>query len=617
MDNEIELKKAKIRERYKGNDSAEVDVIPAIPQPKLFDVNNQQRVAAYARVSTIDINQTTSYELQKNHYTDLIQKHEGWTFVGMYADEGISGTSLNHRDSFVKMIEDCKAGKIDLIVTKSVSRFARNTLDCLEYVRELKALKKPVGIFFETENIYTLDNRSEMALSFLATMAQEESHIKSDIMNASLEMRFRRGILLTPALLGYDRDEDGNLIINKEEAQTVKLIFFMYLYGNTCQQIADILTEYGRATKKGNTKWSAGSVLQILQNERHCGDVLTRKTWTPNYLDHKSKKNKHNLEQHRWKNQHEPIISRDDFIAVQHLISNARYGNKGILPKLKIIKEGILKGYVVINPRWGGFSAEDYIKASKSAYDSLENDETIEVKAQIGDFDLRKFEVARSQFFDLLNRISVTFTNKGITFSTECVRKFNNNQFVEMLINPTKKLFAIRPSKKECRTAVKWGKITKNMIYAKTLSAAAYIKTIYTIFDWKPLYKYRISGIKHQKDDESLIIFDMTETEVFISQNTDEDESLENFPDDVQPFTKGRTKDILAFPCEWAESFGDNYYRQAQARELAILNKKWRSQEEGEELETEESLNVTGKDDLRSNIESLKNYMGQEGNFNE
>ena len=154
--------------------------------------------------------------------------------------------------------------------------------------------------------------------------------------------------------------------------------------------------------------------------------------------------------------------------------------------------------------------------------------------------------------------------------------------------------------------------LTKDIIYAKTLSAAAYIKTIYTIFDWKPSYKYRISGIKHQKDDESLIIFDMTETEVFISQN--ENESFEQFPEDIEPFTKGRTKDILAFPSEWAESFGDNYYRQAQARERAILNKKWRSQEEGEDHETSEPLNVTGEDDLRDNIESLKHYMGQEGN---
>ena len=232
MSNDIENQKAKIRERYKGKLLDDVEIIPALPQPKLYDDNRVKRVAAYARVSTIDINQTTSYELQKNHYTDLIQKHEGWVFVDIYADEGISGTSLNHRDAFVRMIEDCKQGKIDLIVTKSVSRFARNTLDCLEYVRELKNLPNPVGIFFETENIYTLDSRSEMALSFIATMAQEESHIKSDIMNASIEMRFSRGILLTPVLLGYDKDENGRLVINEVEAKTVKLIFFLYFTRN-------------------------------------------------------------------------------------------------------------------------------------------------------------------------------------------------------------------------------------------------------------------------------------------------------------------------------------------------------------------------------------------------
>ena len=130
-----------------------------------------------------------------------------------------------------------------------------------------------------------------MSLSFVATMAQEKSHIKSTIMNASIEMRFGREIYLTPLLLGYDHDEDVNLVINEEEANTVRLIFFMYLYGYTCQKIADTLTQLGRKTKKGNVTWSASSVLQQLRNERHCGALLARKTFTPHYLDHKSKKN--------------------------------------------------------------------------------------------------------------------------------------------------------------------------------------------------------------------------------------------------------------------------------------------------------------------------------------
>lgn len=304
-----ELKKAKIRERYKGINPEEIEVIPALPQIRLDDPDRMQRVAVYARVSTDDPNQTSSYELQKNHYQDVVNSHMNWVLVDIYADEGISGTSLKHRDAFIRMINDCKAGKIDLIITKSVSRFARNVVDCIKHVRELAALTPPVAVLFETENIYTLNPNSEMSLSFISTLAQEESHTKSEIMNASIEMRFKRGIFLTPPLLGYDRDDDGNLVINEEEAKTVRLIFFMYLYGFSTKQIAEEMTLLKRQTKKGNTTWSASTILNVLQNERHCGDVIARKTFTPNFLDHKSKKNNQDRNQYHKKDHHEPIIS--------------------------------------------------------------------------------------------------------------------------------------------------------------------------------------------------------------------------------------------------------------------------------------------------------------------
>ena len=226
----VKDQKQRIRDRYKGVDEDALDVIPAAPQEDFYSETTTKRVAVYARVSTDDPRQTSSYELQKNHYTDMVSRRPDWDLVEIYADEGISGTSLQHRDAFVKMIEDCKAGKIDLIVTKSVSRFARNIIDCIGYVRELKAMNPPIGVFFETENIFTLNANSEMSLSFIATLAQEESHSKSEIMNASIEMRFKRGIFLTPALLGYDQDDDGNLVINDQEAEIVRLIFFMYTY---------------------------------------------------------------------------------------------------------------------------------------------------------------------------------------------------------------------------------------------------------------------------------------------------------------------------------------------------------------------------------------------------
>ncbi|MGI6735776.1 MAG: recombinase family protein [Anaerovoracaceae bacterium] len=445
-------RKSKIRERYKGIDESTLDVIPAIPREDFYNGTTEKRVAVYARVSTDDPRQTSSYELQKNHYTDLVNRRPDWKLVDIYADEGISGTSLNHRDSFLRMIDDCNNDKIDLIVTKSVSRFARNIMDCIGYVRLLKGKKPPIGIFFETENIYTLDPNSEMSLAFIATLAQEESHTKSEIMNASIEMRFKRGIFLTPALLGYDVDEDGNLVINEDEAQTVRLIFFLYLYGYSTQGIAEILTKLGRKTKKGNTTWSPGSILQILQNERHCGDVLARKTWTPNYLDHKSRKNKQDRNQYRQRDHHESIISRDDFIAVQRLIANAKYGNKSILPALHVVKDGALRGFVSINPRWAGFKVEDYYEACQSAYEGSEWYRRLkEKRSQLskGDFDLRGYEIAHGQFFDTPGRNTVTISHDQVKFTIPTIRKFGDARTVELLIHPEKKLLAVRPVPKD------------------------------------------------------------------------------------------------------------------------------------------------------------------------
>ena len=194
-----------------------LETIPAIEHADILHDESEKRVGVYVRVSTDDPRQTSSFELQRNHYTDLIDRYPNWHLYRIYADEGISGTSLKHRKAFLEMIEDCKQHKLDLIVTKSVSRFARNIYHCIGYVRELAALKPPVGVLFETEGLYTLKDDSEMALSFTATFAQEESRTRSSAMNLSYEMRFRRGIFMLPELLGYDKDEDGQLVINEDE----------------------------------------------------------------------------------------------------------------------------------------------------------------------------------------------------------------------------------------------------------------------------------------------------------------------------------------------------------------------------------------------------------------
>ena len=596
-------KKNKIRERYKGINPDELDVIPALPQEDIFAIENEQRVAVYARVSTDDPRQTSSYELQKNHYHDVISKSPNWKLVRIYADEGISGTSLQHRDQFKQMINDCKNGEIDLIVTKSVSRFARNVVDCIGYVRELLSLPHPVGVFFETERLNTFDPKSEMVLSFMATLAQEESHTKSEIMNASIEMRFRRGIFLTPILLGYDHDEDGNLVINEDEAKIVKLIFMMYLNGCTCQEIADTLTGLGCQTKKGNTIWSPGSILQILQNERHCGDVLAHKTYTPNYLNHKSKKNMQNRPQYRKRDHHEAIISRDDFIAVQRLISNAKYGNKGLLPELKVISDGFLKGFVSINPRWAGFKDTDYLNASSSVYDNTEftSDSFNHVEVRSGDFDLRGYEIARSQFFDNTDRITVTFSQGDIRFSCSAVRKLNNTQ-VELLIHPRKLIFAVRGAGKECRNALQWSKERNNSIFPKEISGAAFLPTLYSILGWKDDCRYRITGLKRKNENDSLLLFNLSEPEIFIPNNIVGTPPNTEYP--VKPFTDTLRRNVRAYPLDWADTFGSNYYCHAQAQELAGLDAD-SNLDISPVIYKSSDIQVTSKDNIEKNIEQI------------
>ena len=601
--------KNKIRERYKGVSLDELDVIPALPQEDIFAVENEQRVAVYARVSTDDPRQTSSYELQKNHYHDVISKSPNWKLVQIYADEGISGTSLQHRDQFKLMIEDCKQGKIDLIVTKSVSRFARNVVDCIGYVRELLALPHPVGVFFETERLNTFDPKSEMVLSFMATLAQEESHTKSEIMNASIEMRFRRGIFLTPILLGYDHDEDGNLVINEEEAKIVKLIFMMYLNGCTCQEIADTLTELGCMTKKGNTVWSPGSILQILQNERHCGDVLAHKTYTPNYLNHKSKKNMQNRPQYRKRNHHEAIISRDDFIAVQRLISNAKYGNKGLLPELKVILEGVLKGFVSINPRWAGFKEDDYINASASVYNGTEQTSasSAPVEVQSGDFDLRGYEIARSQFFDSTDRITVTFSQGDIRFSCPAVRRLEST-LVELLMHPQKRILAVRTAGKECRNAMQWSKKKSGVSFPRGISGTAFLPTLYSLLGWKDDCRYRITGIKRGKGNDAILLFNLTEPEIFIPNDTVS--SLPESDTSVKPFTDSNRRNVRAYPPDWADTFGSNYYSHAQAQELAGFGKGMEPDiSHASVIYKDNDIQVTSKDDIERNIEQIMSDM--------
>ena len=299
-----------------------VKVIPAkirTDRNSADSYGNKKRVCAYCRVSTQDESQAGSYQLQVEHYKDFITNNRSWTFQGVYADDGVTGTSTKNRTQFNQMIQDCVDGRIDYIITKSISRFARNTLDCLRYIRELKNLPNPVGVYFEKENIDTLDNKSELFLTILSSMAQEESRSISENTKWGIRKRFQREQPHIPTIyfLGYDTDENGKMVINEEQAAIVRRIFREFLEGNGTQKIAKSLMADGLRTARGNKKWTGDAVLKILKQEKYMGHCITFKTVTIDFLTHKRVANKGHEDQHFIKNHHPAIISEEDFYTVQ------------------------------------------------------------------------------------------------------------------------------------------------------------------------------------------------------------------------------------------------------------------------------------------------------------
>lgn len=288
------------------------------------DTVEKRRVAAYARVSTDTDEQFTSYEAQIDYYTQYIKKRPDWEFVKVYTDEGISGTNTKHRDGFNEMVADALAGKIDLIITKSVSRFARNTVDSLVTVRKLK--EHQVEVFFEKENIYTFDGKGELLITIMSSLAQEESRSISENVTWGQRKRFADGkfSLAYSTFLGYDKGEGGQLVINEEQAKIVRMIYRMFLNGHTARSICKHLEILGVPTPRGSTTWSKTTVMSILQNEKYKGDALLQKTYTADFLTKKIKQNQGEIPQYYVENNHEAIINPVEFDMVQAEIARRR-----------------------------------------------------------------------------------------------------------------------------------------------------------------------------------------------------------------------------------------------------------------------------------------------------
>lgn len=299
-----------------------VSMIPANPQ---FDnsikmTERKLRVAAYCRVSTELEQQESSYEAQVEYYTKKINETPNWANAGIYADDGKSATNTKKRDDFRAMIQDALNGKIEMILTKSVSRFARNTVDALLTIRKLK--EKNIAVVFEKEGVNTLDGTGEILITILSSLAQEESRNISENTRWGVVRRFENGKLIVNhnKFMGYTKNEEGELVIVPEEAKIVKLIFRMYLEGNSTQKIADYLEENEIKTATGKDHWHASVIEKMLRNEKYMGDALLQKTYTVDFMTKKRVLNKGIVPQYYVEDDHEPIIPKELFYRVQEEI---------------------------------------------------------------------------------------------------------------------------------------------------------------------------------------------------------------------------------------------------------------------------------------------------------
>ena len=288
------------------------------------DTKPKLRVAAYCRVSTDSDEQATSYEAQIEHYTEYISKNPDWVLAGIFADEGITGTNTKKRTEFNRMIDECMDGNIDMIITKSISRFARNTLDCLKYIRQLK--EKNIPVFFEKESINTMDSKGEVLLTIMASLAQQESQSLSQNIKLGLQYRYQQGHVQVNhnRFLGYTKDADGHLIIDPDQAEIVRRIYREYLEGFSMDKIAAGLERDGVLTGAGKAKWHTSTINKILRNEKYMGDALLQKTYTTDFLTKKRIKNNGTVPQYYVESDHEAIIPKDIFLLVQEELVRRR-----------------------------------------------------------------------------------------------------------------------------------------------------------------------------------------------------------------------------------------------------------------------------------------------------
>ena len=582
--------------------------IPAKPKIDIYGAERVFRVCAYCRVSTDNDAQLSSFELQQAHYQQLMGTHPNWDLRMIYADEGISGTSLKKRDDFNRMIAACERGEYDLIVTKSVSRFARNLVDCVSLVRKLKRQNPPVGVFFETDNLNTLSEDSELMLSFLATFAQEESVKKSESMVWSIRERFKNGKLLTPALLGYERPKDavGNYIkyaplqIVESEAVIVRFIFDAFLAGKSTKEIAEFLTDIECPTKTGGIEWNEGSINYILRNERYCGSVLTWKTFTADLYEHKHKRNRQDRDQYLYTDQHEAIVSVETFEAAQVLLDNRKHHVRGRLPTMQVIGDGIFRGYVPINHHWINDDPNAYYQASNS----VDNGGQVRRvrRSLFSAFDLEGYQVVRGQFMTARSESpTIAVTNNKISFNVVCARRFIDVPYIQLLLHPSERKIAIRPCKENAPHSIRWRPDPGKPVIQKTISCQHFGNALFQIMEWNPDYLYRIRGTWVARGSDQIIVFNLSNAvpAAFLEAEADDNDAA-----------KKRRVDLC--PEEWNDTFGEEFYEYSLQNSFYFLAPRtdWKAQASSIAVPGLDQVPVLSDAELEESMINLRKRVG-------
>ena len=414
--------------------------------------------------------------------------------------------------------------------------------------------------------------------------------------------------MLTPALLGYDRPKDitgryikyAPLIVNEQEALTVRFIYDAYLAGWSQESIASLLTDIGCETKTGATEWNTASVGYILTNERYCGNVLTWKTFTADLYEHKHKRNRQDRDQYLYKDRHDAIIPVEKFEAVQVLLENRKHHVRGGFPSLHVIDEGIFRGFIPINHHWVNDDPNVYYDVSNSI------PRTVRVrqirKRRISAFDLKGYQVVRGQFTQVrYEGPSLTISGEKISFNKFCMMKFESAAYVQLLLHPAERKIAIRPCREHDTHCIRWRPDPERTLYSKSLNCQYFGAALYKIMEWNPDYMYRIRGTWAKRGTDEIIIFNLsnaTPAMLVPAENAD----------------RPKRRRVAMCPDEWADDFGEEFYEHILDNGFCYLapDTEWKAQAASIPAPGIKQVRVPTPEELQMSINQL--MRGARGN---